>query len=96
MAGHAMKPMLQHESGIHPWRPLQLMEEDAYGWKGDSPEQLAAQQEGELVHYCLRCRGKTSMVDTEQEIMKNGQPMIRGRCASCGAKMSKMMPMEKK
>ena len=40
--------------------------------------------------YCMKCREKRTMNDTEQITMKNGRPATRGICPVCGAKMFKI------
>ncbi|MEM0085258.1 MAG: DUF5679 domain-containing protein [Candidatus Methanomethylicia archaeon] len=34
--------------------------------------------------YCVKCKAKRTIVDTEQVTLKNGRPAIRGKCSVCG------------
>jgi RNase P subunit RPR2 len=40
--------------------------------------------------YCMKCRAKREMKDTEEITMKNGRPATRGTCSVCGTKMFKI------
>jgi RNase P subunit RPR2 len=37
--------------------------------------------------YCVKCRSKREMQDTETITMKNGRPATQGKCPACGTKM---------
>ena len=37
--------------------------------------------------YCVKCRSKREMQDTETITMKNGRPATQGKCSACGTKM---------
>ena len=37
--------------------------------------------------YCVKCKAKREMKDTENITMKNGKPATRGTCPVCGTKM---------
>jgi RNase P subunit RPR2 len=37
--------------------------------------------------YCVKCRAKREMSNTQQITMKNGMPATQGVCSSCGTKM---------
>lgn len=37
--------------------------------------------------YCVKCKAKREMKDTENITMKNGKPATRGTCPECGTKM---------
>lgn len=37
--------------------------------------------------YCMKCRAKKEMSNTQQITMKNGRPATQGVCSSCGTKM---------
>jgi len=40
--------------------------------------------------YCVKCKGKKEMKDTEEITMKNGRPATKGTCPDCGTKMYKI------
>ncbi len=40
--------------------------------------------------YCVKCRTKTEIVDTEEEITSDGRKAIKGRCAVCEDPVLKM------
>ena len=42
--------------------------------------------------YCLKCRERREMKDTEAIVMKNGRPATRGVCTVCGTSMFKIGP----
>ncbi len=37
--------------------------------------------------YCMKCRAKREMSNTQQIKMKNGRPATQGVCPVCGTKM---------
>lgn len=37
--------------------------------------------------YCVKCRDKKEMADTEAVTMKNGRPATKGKCPDCGCGM---------
>ncbi|MCZ6484178.1 MAG: DUF5679 domain-containing protein [Acidobacteria bacterium] len=37
--------------------------------------------------YCVKCREKREMKDTQAITMKNGRPATKGVCPVCGTKM---------
>jgi len=41
--------------------------------------------------YCVKCRVKQEMVETEKVTMKNGRPAIKGKCSKCGTGMYKIV-----
>ncbi len=45
--------------------------------------------------YCVKCREKRVMKDTEEVVMKNGCPAVKGRCKTCDAGMYKILPGKK-
>ena len=45
---------------------------------------------GEMA-YCVKCRKKTAMVETQQVTMKNGRPAMSGKCGVCGTGMYKIL-----
>jgi len=45
--------------------------------------------------YCVKCKAKKVMVDAKEEKMKNGRPMMKGKCPTCGTVMCKILPSKK-
>lgn len=45
--------------------------------------------------YCVKCKAKQEMVDAKEETMKNGRPMMKGKCPACGTTMCKILPSKK-
>jgi len=41
--------------------------------------------------YCVKCKAKKEMKDTENVTMKNGRKAMKGKCTSCGTGMYKIM-----
>jgi hypothetical protein len=41
--------------------------------------------------YCMKCKQKREMKDTERVTMKNGRPALKGKCTVCGTGMYKML-----
>jgi hypothetical protein len=41
--------------------------------------------------YCVKCREKREMKDTETVTMKNGRNAVKGSCSVCGTKMFKIL-----
>ena len=37
--------------------------------------------------YCLKCREKREMENSEEVVLKNGRPATKGDCSACGTKM---------
>jgi hypothetical protein len=48
------------------------------------------EESGEMA-FCVKCRKKTAMVETQKVTMKNGRPAIRGKCSVCGTGMYKIL-----
>ena len=46
---------------------------------------------GENEGYCVKCKAKRNMVDTERVTMKNGKPAMKGKCPDCGTGMYKIL-----
>ena len=46
--------------------------------------------ENELA-YCVKCRTKTFMAETQSVTMKNGRPALKGKCGKCGTGMYKIL-----
>jgi hypothetical protein len=51
--------------------------------------------EGGEMAYCVKCRKKTAMVETQQVTMKNGRPALSGKCGVCGTGMYKILSQKK-
>ena len=43
------------------------------------------------VGYCVKCKAKKDMKDTQNVTMKNGRKAMKGKCSSCGTGMYKIM-----
>ena len=43
------------------------------------------------VGYCVKCKEKKEMKDTQNVTMKNGRKAMKGKCTSCGTGMYKIM-----
>ena len=43
--------------------------------------------------YCMKCKAKREMKDTQEVVMKNGRKAMKGKCTapSCGTSMFKIM-----
>ena len=41
--------------------------------------------------YCPECRTKRGIVQREEEVMKNGRRVMKGRCTSCNASIIKIL-----
>lgn len=37
--------------------------------------------------YCVKCKGKVGMKNTQSIVMKNGRPATQGICPRCGTKL---------
>ena len=44
------------------------------------------------IGYCVKCKAKTEMKDTQKVTMKNGRPALKGVCSKCGTGMYKILP----
>ena len=40
--------------------------------------------------YCLKCKGRTDSLETQEVVLKNGRPAVTGRCVTCGTKKFRM------
>ncbi len=40
--------------------------------------------------YCMKCKAKREMENSEKITMKNGRPATQGVCKTCGTKMFKI------
>lgn len=45
--------------------------------------------------YCVKCKQKRQMKDTEQVTMKNGRQAMKGKCTVCGTGMYKILSTSK-
>lgn len=41
--------------------------------------------------YCVKCKAKKEMKDTEKVTMKNKRQAMKGKCVTCGTGMYKIM-----
>ncbi|HAV61976.1 MAG TPA: hypothetical protein DCY13_06390 [Verrucomicrobiales bacterium] len=41
--------------------------------------------------YCVKCKTRKEITDGVEETMKNGRLAIKGRCATCGTVMFKIL-----
>lgn len=41
--------------------------------------------------YCVKCRAKQEMTETNEVVWKNGRRALEGKCAVCGTKMAKVL-----
>ncbi|MFA5879305.1 MAG: DUF5679 domain-containing protein [Candidatus Margulisiibacteriota bacterium] len=41
--------------------------------------------------YCVKCKAKRDMKDTEEVVMKNGRKAIKGKCSTCNTGMYKIL-----
>ena len=41
--------------------------------------------------YCVKCKKKREMKDTQKVTMKNGRPAMKGKCPDCGTGMYKIL-----
>lgn len=46
--------------------------------------------------YCVKCKKKRTMTNTEHVTMKNGRPALKGTCPVCGTGMYKILSTAKK
>ena len=46
------------------------------------------------IAYCVKCKEKREMKDTERVTMKNGRPAMKGTCTVCGTGMYKILPKQ--
>lgn len=51
-------------------------------------------KEGIMEAYCMKCRAKKEMKDTEKVTMKNGRQATKGKCPDCGTALFKIMKKE--
>lgn len=41
--------------------------------------------------YCLKCKSKKEMKNSEEVVLKNGRKAIKGKCPDCGTVMIKIL-----
>jgi hypothetical protein len=41
--------------------------------------------------YCVKCKAKKEMKDSKEQILKNGRRAAKGKCATCGTSMFKIL-----
>jgi hypothetical protein len=46
--------------------------------------------------YCVKCRDKREIKDTQSITMKNGKPAMQGLCTICGTKTTRILPTKVK
>lgn len=47
--------------------------------------------EEKIEGYCVKCKAKQTMSDTEKVTMKNGREAVKGKCSKCGTGMYKIL-----
>jgi hypothetical protein len=45
--------------------------------------------------YCMKCKQKRDMKDTQEVTMKNGRKALKGKCTVCGTGMYKILGTKK-
>lgn len=45
--------------------------------------------------YCMKCKKKQEMINTENVKTKNGNSAVKGECKKCGTKMFVILPKSK-
>jgi hypothetical protein len=45
--------------------------------------------------WCMKCKEKREMTETEEVKMKNGRPAMKGSCGECGCGMYKILSTKK-
>ena len=46
--------------------------------------------------YCVKCKEKRTIEDAEVVTMENGRRAAKGKCPTCGTKVTRFLPSEKK
>ncbi len=41
--------------------------------------------------YCVKCKGKVDIANSEKVTMKNGRPAMKGKCGKCGTGVYKIL-----
>lgn len=42
--------------------------------------------------YCMKCKTQVEVKDPVETVTKNGRPMVKGTCPTCGTKVNKFLP----
>lgn len=50
----------------------------------------------EIKAYCLKCKSKQVIESPEKSEFKNGTPILKGKCASCGGTLFKIVSRKAK
>jgi len=45
--------------------------------------------------YCIKCKSKQNILDAQDAAFKNGTPIRKGKCASCGGTLFRIMKRPK-
>ena len=45
--------------------------------------------------YCMKCKQRQDMVNTENVVTKNGNNAVKGQCKKCGTNMFVILPKSK-
>lgn len=48
------------------------------------------------LQHCLQCKEKKELIDGKLDYYKNGTPVIKGKCAACGASLCRIMNREER
>ncbi|GCE27737.1 hypothetical protein KDA_32210 [Dictyobacter alpinus] len=46
-------------------------------------------------YYCVKCRKKNELKDTQHVTMKNGKPALKGQCSVCGTTVNAILSTKK-
>lgn len=49
-----------------------------------------------ITGYCIKCKAKKEMKDTQLSYYKNGTPVEKGKCADCGSGMCRILTKEER
>ena len=49
-----------------------------------------------VIGYCMKCKAKREMKETEEVTMKNGRKAMKGKCSVCGTGMYKILGKQSK
>ena len=41
--------------------------------------------------YCVKCKKKQEMKDSQEVTMKNGRKAVKGKCPACGTRMYRIL-----
>lgn len=51
-------------------------------------------KDDKMIGYCMKCKEKREMKDVEKTEIKPGRPAAKGKCATCGTGMYKILPKD--